>query len=248
MQQNTTPAPSATAAGFASLLSTLLASKDADPAEAAASTTAFSAAVDDDPWESDEDFEQATELSYENALRTHQRYSPTTDKDGRAARSSAPSRSTARNRRAAEEEVVDAATIRAAVQEAAAKANLPVPPPPPDRRTFVPFERNLKKASITIRLSQAEYAQLHHRASEAGLTISAYLRSCTLEAETLRAQVREALTQMKATADEVRQNSTAPVPEVAPTTERKPFWASLVQRFFGWARPLDHSLGRPARA
>ncbi|HUD13486.1 MAG TPA: hypothetical protein VMQ56_07505 [Terracidiphilus sp.] len=58
-------------------------------------------------------------------------------------------------------------------------------------------DRNLKCASITIRVSKAECAQLRARAAEAGLTISAYLRSCTLEAESLRAQVKDALAQLR---------------------------------------------------
>jgi predicted DNA binding CopG/RHH family protein len=59
-------------------------------------------------------------------------------------------------------------------------------------------ERELRTASVTIRLSQAESAQLHRRAAEAGLTVSAYLRSCALEAEELRAQVKLALAELKA--------------------------------------------------
>jgi hypothetical protein len=59
------------------------------------------------------------------------------------------------------------------------------------------FENNLKSASITIRLSEVESVQLRQRAAEAGLTISAYLRSCTFEAESLRAQVKEALAQLR---------------------------------------------------
>jgi hypothetical protein len=58
-------------------------------------------------------------------------------------------------------------------------------------------DRNLKCASITIRVSKAECAQLRARAAEAGLTISAYLRYCTLEAESLRAQVKDTLAQLR---------------------------------------------------
>jgi hypothetical protein len=50
---------------------------------------------------------------------------------------------------------------------------------------------NRKSASITIRLSKPECAQIHQRAASAGLTVLAYLRSCVLEAESLRAQVKE---------------------------------------------------------
>ena len=59
------------------------------------------------------------------------------------------------------------------------------------------FERNLKDASITIRMSKAESEQLHRRAAEAGLTVSAYLRSCTIEAESLRAMVKETMAQLR---------------------------------------------------
>jgi hypothetical protein len=55
---------------------------------------------------------------------------------------------------------------------------------------------NRKSASITIRLSKPECAQIHRRAAGAGLTVSAYLRSCILEAESLRAQVKETLAQL----------------------------------------------------
>jgi hypothetical protein len=59
------------------------------------------------------------------------------------------------------------------------------------------FDRNLKSASITIRMSKAECAQLRIRAAEAGLTMSAYLRSCTFEAESLRALVKDTLAQLR---------------------------------------------------
>jgi hypothetical protein len=55
-----------------------------------------------------------------------------------------------------------------------------------------------KSASITIRLTEAEEAQLHERAAAAQLSVSAYLRSCIFEAEALRTQVKQALAQMQA--------------------------------------------------
>jgi len=67
-----------------------------------------------------------------------------------------------------------------------------------------------KSASITIRMSHAECAQLRKRADAASLTVSAYMRSCILEAETLRAQVKEALAELRAaTPDEGRTSSRA---------------------------------------
>ena len=59
-------------------------------------------------------------------------------------------------------------------------------------------ESKRRTASITIRVSQDEQQQLHERAAEAGLSISAYLRSCIFEAESLRTQVKQALLQMRA--------------------------------------------------
>ena len=50
---------------------------------------------------------------------------------------------------------------------------------------------------MTIRLSTAECALLRRRAAEAGVTVSAYLRSCTLEADALRAEVKQALAEMR---------------------------------------------------
>jgi len=61
--------------------------------------------------------------------------------------------------------------------------------------TAAEFER--RAASVTIRLSTAECARLRQRAAEAGLTVSAYLRSCVLEADALRAQVKQALAEMR---------------------------------------------------
>jgi hypothetical protein len=59
------------------------------------------------------------------------------------------------------------------------------------------LDRNLKTSSITIRLSQTECAQLRRRAAEAGLSVSAYLRSCTFETEALRALVKDTLAKMR---------------------------------------------------
>jgi hypothetical protein len=80
---------------------------------------------------------------------------------------------------------------------------------------FPPTRNRLKTASITIRLSEAECRQLRQRAAEAGLSVSAYLRSCTLEVETLRAQVKETLAQL-------RQSSPTRPEAIAPTQVLRP--------------------------
>ena len=69
-------------------------------------------------------------------------------------------------------------------------------------------DRDLRNTSVTIRLSGAESARLHQRAAEAGVTVSAYLRSCTFEADALRAQVKSALAELRAAAPDREQTST----------------------------------------
>ncbi|MGA7109977.1 MAG: hypothetical protein WBY75_19660, partial [Terracidiphilus sp.] len=54
-----------------------------------------------------------------------------------------------------------------------------------------------KSSSITIRLNSAECVQLRQRAAAAGLTVSAYLRSCIFEVESLRAQVKDTLAELR---------------------------------------------------
>ncbi|MGB6688998.1 MAG: hypothetical protein WBE76_14280 [Terracidiphilus sp.] len=68
-----------------------------------------------------------------------------------------------------------------------------------------------KAASITIRVSASECAQLRARAAESGMTVSAYLRSCIFEVESLRAQVKDALAQLRsAVAGDDRQPTQVP--------------------------------------
>lgn len=54
-----------------------------------------------------------------------------------------------------------------------------------------------KTSSVTIRLSKSDCERLRLRAAEAGLTVSAYLRSCAFEVESLRTQVKQALAQIR---------------------------------------------------
>ncbi len=86
----------------------------------------------------------------------------------------------------------------------------------------------LKEASITIRLSHEENAQLRTRAAEAGLTISAYIRSCTFEAESLRALVKDTLSQFR-----------TGVPPTEPKSPNRRRWSTL----FGLGRRAAHNPG-----
>jgi len=94
------------------------------------------------------------------------------------------------------------------------------------------LDRNLKSASITIRLSQAECVQLRRRAAEAGLTVSAYLRSCTFETEALRALVKDTLAKMRT--DGLRTDGAMDAPS-APQ-RRRHRWRELLARFWPYAR------------
>jgi hypothetical protein len=80
------------------------------------------------------------------------------------------------------------------------KAGVAVPEEESEKLKAVAREKRVaerKAASITIRLSGEECAQVHARAAEAGMTMSAYLRSCVFEAESLRAQVKKALAELR---------------------------------------------------
>ena len=87
--------------------------------------------------------------------------------------------------------------------------------------------RPLKKASITIRMSAPECAQVRKRAAEAGLTVSAYLRSCALEVETLRGQVKDTLSQLR---------STSVAPQEPQEAERTSRLQCILQRLRRWLR------------
>jgi hypothetical protein len=70
-------------------------------------------------------------------------------------------------------------------------------------------------------MSKEECAQLHRRAAEAGLTVSAYLRSCTFEAETLRAMVKDTMAQLKSATSAEKQANPA---------QARPSWLQRLKR------------------
>jgi hypothetical protein len=88
-----------------------------------------------------------------------------------------------------------------------------------------------KSASITIRLTESEEAQLHQRAAAAQLSVSAYLRSCIFEAELLRSQVKQALSQMKA--------ATALSPHASDEPQSKPASGWRTRFFSRWSQARD---------
>ena len=55
-----------------------------------------------------------------------------------------------------------------------------------------------RTTAVSVRLNDAESVQLRSRAAESNMSVSAYMRSCVLEADHLRAQVKQALNEMRA--------------------------------------------------
>ncbi|MDR3737485.1 MAG: hypothetical protein P4L40_00555 [Terracidiphilus sp.] len=85
----------------------------------------------------------------------------------------------------------------------------------------------LRSASVTVRLTEAEQAQLRERAAAAGISASAYMRSCLVDAEALRAQVKQALEQFRA-ASAAPAEATPPAPQ--PPARRSWFFARWIGR------------------
>jgi hypothetical protein len=115
--------------------------------------------------------EDVATLSYEQALRVHSRYH------------------------------ADEPTALAAEAASVEVTERPVPQLDPLPEVLTNPAKLLKDASITIRLSRDEDSQLRKRSAEAGLSVSAYIRSCTFEAESLRTLVKDTLSQLR-TADQ----------------------------------------------
>jgi hypothetical protein len=163
-------------------------------------------------WNDDDLAKDVATLSYESALKAHARYRP----------SQATDRSLTQPDDAVPYSYGDASSYASAaapqpltqfpanVSPIPAMEPAATPAQNPSIYRSAPFERNLKNASITIRMSKAECAQLHRRAAEAGLTVSAYLRSCTFEAESLRAMVKDTMAQLRAVTTQAKPADSAP--------------------------------------
>jgi hypothetical protein len=172
-------------------------------------------------WNLDGLADDVATLSYEQALRAHARYRPAGDlpPEPNATADQHQQRKLPSKHMVAEE-------LSLSRGEHPAKA------PTTDGRRSAALDETRKAASITIRLSKAECAQLHKRAAEAGLTVSAYLRSCTCEVEALRAQVKEALVQLRPVAARDEQKPAG----LSPSTSRT-WWSRLVLRWRSRRRP-----------
>jgi len=226
MQQTTESVPSPAAPAFAGFLAALAGPEQATgvPGDGTMSMKWKPAPS----WNDDDLADDVATLSYENALKAHARYRPSQLSDRSLTQ---PAN--------AEPFCYEDASATATHPATRPIANL-VPDAMPDLKSILfrtaPVERDLKDASITIRMSKAECAQLHRRAAEAGLTISAYLRSCTFEAESLRTMVKDTLAQLRAATSQAKPPRSAP---------------SLFSRLAGWLARLItpwHGSQRASRA
>ena len=216
MQEPAETSPALSAASFASLLASLAAPASEPEQEPMPELRLAS--------NGDESFAgDIATLSYEQALRTHARYCSADAGELPPARGS----DSAQRRHSG----AGLSSKAASASPATLTRQAPVAPKAAKRRSTVPRESR-KSASITIRLSEAEGAQLRARAAEAGLTVSAYLRSCAFEVEALRTQVKQALVELRSTAPTEEQSS--PQRAFSPL----PTWrARLFPRWAGSQRP-----------
>lgn len=136
--------------------------------------------------------EDVATFSYEHALRTHARHR-LPDSDAQMLKR-APDPGSIRIREATPAEVDSAGQSQRSNPPARCRSHAEAGVA---QVVSHALDLNLKRASITVRLSSAEIAQLRMRANDAGLTVSGYLRSCTFEAEALRAQVKQALAELR---------------------------------------------------
>jgi hypothetical protein len=188
MRQPAPSQPSSSLSSFAGLLATIASPRTSPPSDA----------TDAPLWNSTDLGEDVATLSYERALRAHARYRPAnrdSDRgDGSLTRAGDPG-GDARADAPIEIGAAGAFGVAGAFGTAGATDAADAAP---GLLTGTAREGDLRSASVTIRLSRAECTRLHQRAAEAGLTVSAYLRSCAVEAEGLRAQVKQALAELKA--------------------------------------------------
>jgi hypothetical protein len=207
MQESATNLRASASSNFASVIASLAkATRSGDSGRTSAQDDA--AFVDD-----------TLTLSYEQALRTHVRYHPSAGilpnpQDGPGGQEQ-PKNS------------VSPAGPEDSNALASRKSRSAVAQPAMTANQLSTLEESRKTSSITIRLSKADCSQLRARAGEAGLTVSAYLRSCAFEVETLRGQVKEALTQLRQTAPVVQLAAANPAPAGAHSGWRSRIFAHL---------------------
>jgi len=141
--------------------------------------------------------------------------------------SPAPATETPWDDSALAEDVAVISYERALQAQTRMRSSGPLAPPPPQAPRI--NSGAPRSTIITLRLSHAESTQLHDRATEAGLTVSSYIRSCIFEAETLRTQVKEALGQLRFVASQGPNVTPPPAQPPSPTWRSRlvPSWLKV---------------------
>jgi hypothetical protein len=98
-----------------------------------------------------------------------------------------------------------------------------------------------KQTTMSMRLSLQDADQLRMCAAESGMTVSAYMRSCILEGDHLRSQVKQALAELRARSQDLQQLSLP----ISTQPRKASAWIRLFTRpvefFFGPRLPLRRS-------
>ena len=97
-----------------------------------------------------------------------------------------------------------------------------------------------RRAVLSIRLSDQESDQLRLRAAESGLSVSAYMRSCVLDAEHLRSQVKKALAEMRAFTEKTEQAQPSALATL-PGGRNEQYEQSASAEPWAWSRLLAKS-------
>ncbi len=205
MEQRADAEPSSNASTFAGLLAALTAPKH-EPQPV---------------WNDDNLADDVATLSYEQALRAHARYKPAYFDDLPSPQPADPAAVSGG------EDKPGNARSKAAAPARTRQNKDPRTHAGNPSRAPAALEESRKRASVTLRMSCAESAQLQKRAAEAGMSVSSYLRSCIFEAEALRAQVKEALARLQ---------PAKPAPAVAPPAARHS-WLGWIPRLVPRRRP-----------
>lgn len=196
MQQPADSLPSSNSPSFAGLLAALTQARSHAALDA---TPAPQGSARRPGWREDELEDDVATLSYERALQKNARYKPINsdvwEDSKRFEFAAVQGPLAAELPLVAQEKLIQEKRVQEKRFEDQCIAEQEPEAAP---RRVAAIDEKRKRASVTVRLSEAEYEQLHARAAEAGLTVSAYLRSCTFEADALRAQVKEALATLRA--------------------------------------------------
>jgi hypothetical protein len=108
---------------------------------------------------------------------------------------------------------------------------------------------DLRRSTVSIRLNQEETALLRRRAAESGISVSEYVRSCVVEAEQLRLQVRQVVADMRFQPELKTQKMRTKQPlAIKLENDRPSFWSQLMARLASVFGASNSALRQPANS